>query len=132
MKCYPLNEAGEDFRPWVGVYRHRVSDALLREERQDQNTRPASLAAVPEVSGKPMPKEGNPLQCQLQAPNRVTGATVLSIATSFSAPGVIRKICGGTTKYFAADNEFLIRARRTQKSEVRVTGDIKWLPLAPD
>ena len=60
MKCYPLNEAGEDFRPWVGVYRHRVSDALLREARQDQNTRPASLAAVPEVSRKPMPKEGNP------------------------------------------------------------------------
>ena len=60
MKCYPLNEAGEDFRPWVRVYRHRVSDALLREARQDQNTRPASLAAVPEVSGKPMPKEGTP------------------------------------------------------------------------
>src|SRR5271157_5307646 len=41
MKCYPLDEAGEDFRPWVGVYRHRVSDALLRDARQDQNTRPA-------------------------------------------------------------------------------------------
>ena len=60
MKCYPLDEAGEGFRPWVGIYRHRVSDALLREARQDQNTRPASLAAVPEVSGKPMPNEGNP------------------------------------------------------------------------
>jgi len=30
-----------------------------------------------------MPKEGNPLQCQLQAPNRVTGATILSSATTF-------------------------------------------------
>ena len=83
MKCYPLNEAGEDFRPWVRVYRHRVSDALLREARQDQNTRPASLEAALEVSGKPMPKEGTPRKCQLQAPNRVTGATVLSSATTF-------------------------------------------------
>jgi hypothetical protein len=69
MKCHPLDKAGEDFRPWVGVNRHRVSDALLRNARQDQNTRPASLAAVPEVSSKPMPKEGNPRKCQLQAPN---------------------------------------------------------------
>jgi len=38
MKCYPLNKAGEDFHPWVGVYRHRVSDALLRDARQDQRT----------------------------------------------------------------------------------------------
>jgi hypothetical protein len=65
MKCYPLNEAGEDFRTWVGVYRHRVSDALLREARQDQKTWPALLDAVLEVSGKPMPKEGNPRKCQL-------------------------------------------------------------------
>src|SRR5208283_3152925 len=60
MKCYPLDEAGEDFRPWVCVYRHRVSDALLREARQDQNTRPALLAAVLQITGKPMPKEGTP------------------------------------------------------------------------
>src|SRR5208283_4339723 len=83
MKCYPLDEAGEDFRPWVGVYRHRVSDALLRDARQDQNTRPALLVAVLEVSRKPMTKEGKPRKCQLQAPNRVTGATVLSFATTF-------------------------------------------------
>ena len=38
MKCYPLDEAGEDFRPWVHVYRHRMSDALLRDARQDQRT----------------------------------------------------------------------------------------------
>ena len=82
MKCYPLNEAGEDFRPWVGVYRHRVSDALLREARQDQNMRPVLHAAVPEGPGKPMPKEGNPRKCQLQAPNRAPGATVLSSAAT--------------------------------------------------
>jgi hypothetical protein len=29
-----------------------------------------------------MPKEGNPRKCQFQAPNRVTGATVLSSATT--------------------------------------------------
>ena len=55
MKCYPLDKAGEDFRPWVGVNRHRVSDALLREARQDQNTWPASLAAVPEGSVRKLP-----------------------------------------------------------------------------
>src|SRR5271157_2444108 len=60
MKCYPLNEAGEDFRPWVGVYRHRVSDALLREARQDQNTRPALLAAVLEVSRNQCPRRAPP------------------------------------------------------------------------
>ena len=38
MKCYPLNEAGEDFRLWVRVCRHRVSDALLRDARRDQRT----------------------------------------------------------------------------------------------
>src|SRR5208283_4181311 len=55
MICYPLDEAGEDFRPWVGVYRHRASDALLRDARQDRNTRPASLAAVPEGSARKLP-----------------------------------------------------------------------------
>ena len=68
MKCYPLNEAGEDFRPWVCVNRHRVSDALLREARQDQNTRPALLAAVLQITGKPMPKEGTPANVSSRLP----------------------------------------------------------------
>ena len=29
MECYPLDEAGQDFRRWVIVCRHRLSDALL-------------------------------------------------------------------------------------------------------
>jgi hypothetical protein len=28
MKCYTLDEAGEDFRRWVIVCRHRLSAAL--------------------------------------------------------------------------------------------------------
>jgi len=82
MKCYPLDEAGEDFRLGLVL---RIACLMHSFAMRDKTkTRDRRRSQRSQRSQETNAQRGQP-QCQLQAPNRVTGATILNSAPPRSA-----------------------------------------------